>query len=286
MKIRNCGSGTIARSADSPAGGVHPANHEILYITAGKVRFRWTGNVCEAEAPAVFVISPTTPHQLESLVPESKYRYLELMDLESSPLNGEQTDEWNFLQSRKDIYSKMLLAAEILHAFDFVYHLSVSGIGRQHPNMEKVCSLEVEKTYRLIAHALESNRITVNPGGPARKRESREAVNLLIDYMDWRYKENLTLEALAGLVDLNPSYLIRKFKKQTGTTPFEYLRDLRLKAAVNYLSGSQMPIGAIVEQTGFNSVHYFSRLFKQVYGQSPAQWRKQLKMKKNRNSSL
>lgn len=63
------------------------------------------------------------------------------------------------------------------------------------------------------------------------------------------------------------------FKKQTNRTPFDYLRDLRLKAALRYLSATDLPISTIVEETGFKSVHYFSRLFKQIYGQSPSAWR-------------
>jgi len=40
-----------------------------------------------------------------------------------------------------------------------------------------------------------------------------------------------------------------------------------------------MPIGSIVLETGFNSVHHFTRQFKARYGHSPAEWRRQLKGK-------
>lgn len=262
---------------------MHPSSYEILYITEGKVRFKWRGDACEAEAPAVFILSASTPHELESLRAEAKFRFLELDEMEEFPFTDQQVDEWNFMQARKDIYSKTMLASSIIQSLDFVYHLQSTGLAGQDSNLGDVCLLEIRKTYKLIAHIL-----GYRGNGAAEdrkvKHKSRAAVDLLIDYMDWRYKENVTLEALAEVVTLDPSYLVRLFKKHMKMTPFEYLRDLRLKAAASYLSGSDLPISAIVQETGFASVHYFSRLFKASYGQSPAEWRKQLKGPKEKSN--
>ncbi len=277
MKIRLCSAGSISKSADIPGGGMHPSIYEILHITGGKVRFRWMDNVCDAEAPAVFIMSVSTPHELTSLHSEAKFRFVELADWDQFPFTDKQVDQWNFMQSRKDIYSKTLLASSIIQSLDFVYHLQSTGVAHQDPNLDEVCLLEIQKTYKLIAHILDSTSNEMPSSVLKTKRKPREVADLLINYMDWRYKENITLETLAELAHLHPSYLVRMFKKQTKTTPFDYLRDLRLKAAVRYLSGSDMPISAIIEVTGFNSVHYFTRLFKQAYGQSPAEWRKQLR---------
>ncbi|QJD86172.1 helix-turn-helix domain-containing protein [Cohnella herbarum] len=277
MEIRYCGAGTISQSAEAPGGGMHPSCYEILYITGGKVKFKWRGNVCEAEAPAVFILPNSTPHELESLAAEAKFRFLELEDPEEFPFSNEQVDDWNFMQARKDIYSKIVLASSVIQSLDFVYHLQSTGLAEQDSNLGEVCLLEIRKTYKLIAHILGASG-----GGNVAvdrkiKHKSRAAVDLLIDYLDWRYKENVTLETLAEIVALDPSYLVRLFKKHMNMTPFEYLRDLRLRAAASYLSGSDMPISSIVQETGFNSVHHFTRLFKSHYGQSPAEWRKQLK---------
>ncbi|WP_379211152.1 helix-turn-helix transcriptional regulator [Paenibacillus sp. GCM10012303] len=75
---------------------------------------------------------------------------------------------------------------------------------------------------------------------------------------------------------INPSYLVRAFKNEAGVTPMHYLNKLRLSAAVSYLANTEMGIQQIAESTGFNSLHYFSRLFKQKFGCSPSQWREEL----------
>ena len=53
----------------------------------------------------------------------------------------------------------------------------------------------------------------------------------------------------------------------------QYLNKLRLSAAISYLVNTEMGVQQIAEATGFNSIHYFSRLFKRKYGSSPQQWR-------------
>ncbi|UVI29627.1 helix-turn-helix domain-containing protein [Paenibacillus spongiae] len=277
MKIRVCGSGTLVRSDDLWAGGVHAANYEMLYIVSGKARFNWNGRVCIAEAPAMFLMPPLTPHQLQSISPEIKFRFLEITDIDESPLDREKMDKWNELQAHNDIFSRTVLAAALLESFDWIYRLHLTGEARQHPDLEQVCLLEVSKIYRLIAYCLDSTPLPAGNPDQSPGRDVEQTVDQLVDFMEWRYKEEITLAALADLVHLNPSYLIRMFKKQKKVTPFEFLRDLRLKAAVSLLSGSTMPVQEIAHETGFGSVHYFCRLFKQTYGQSPAEWRKQLR---------
>lgn len=277
MQIRTYGAGLLVRGAEAYSGGVHLLNYEILYITEGEVSFHWRGHTCIAEAPAVFILTPSTPHEIESLSAESKYRFWELRLDEESPFQDEHMDSWNKLQHRNDFYSRTLFADLILKALDTTYHLLTAEAAQTKVHLEQVCLLEIQKSLQLIVHLLNDMMKPSFNAAERRKWNEQEAIDMVIEYMDWRYKEDITLDTLAQLVHLNPSYLIRMFKRQRGITPFEYLRDLRLKAAVSYLSGSDMPIKKIVEQTKFHSVHYFGRIFKKTYGLSPAEWRKQLK---------
>ncbi|WP_397386579.1 helix-turn-helix domain-containing protein [Paenibacillus roseipurpureus] len=64
------------------------------------------------------------------------------------------------------------------------------------------------------------------------------------------------------------------FKEMSGKTPFQYLNELRMNAAVSYLHESDLSIEHIAMASGFSSIHYFSRLFKQKFGVSPTGWRK------------
>ncbi|MBM7564100.1 AraC family transcriptional regulator [Paenibacillus sacheonensis] len=273
MRIRICKALTISDSA-APAGGIHADNLEILYITKGRARFQWAGHCLELHAPAVFLIAPSTPHVLESLDPEIGCIFLELSEADDPFLTTANIDRWNLLQAAAIDDARAPFAGEIERSLQYVHRLFLTREVRPNDELEQVCLLELNKIIRLIAHIL---RYSSLEGGPCARSQNKwspqETIDILIDFMEWRYSDDLTLDMLAELVHLNPSYLVRIFKKHTGRTPFEYLQTLRLKAAVSYLLRSELPLRVIAEKTGFNSIHYFCRLFRKTYGDSPIRWR-------------
>jgi len=57
-------------------------------------------------------------------------------------------------------------------------------------------------------------------------------------------------------------------------SPLGYLQELRMSAAKSLLLMTTMSIQEVTDAVGYQSIHYFSRLFKKKYGKSPTQWRK------------
>lgn len=279
MKIRVCKALTVSKSALAPSGGIHADHFEILYITKGKAKFQWAGHTCELEAPAVYLIAPSTPHVLESLDPEIGCCFLELSDVDEPFLSTSNIDRWNLLQPhlRSGAYATFTTAIE--QTLLFVHRLILTEEVLLHKELEQVCLLELRKIFKLIAHVLHAaSNESGKRAGYGHKWSAQEAVNILIDFMEWRYSDAITLKMLSELVHLNPSYLVRVFRQQTNYTPIEYLQTLRLKAAVSYLTRSNLPLRSIVDKTGFNSIHYFCRLFRKHYGDSPIRWRERQKL--------
>lgn len=89
------------------------------------------------------------------------------------------------------------------------------------------------------------------------------------------YQEDLTLQSMADAIQVNASYLSRLMHKQLGMSFVDYLTDVRMKKAVLLLSSYEkdMKLYEIAERLGFNSQHYFCRVFKKYYGVSPIQYR-------------
>lgn len=56
-------------------------------------------------------------------------------------------------------------------------------------------------------------------------------------------------------------------------TPMQYLHQLRMNAARSYLRKTELSIQEIAGASGYPSIHYFSRMFKQTFGISPSEWR-------------
>ena len=76
--------------------------------------------------------------------------------------------------------------------------------------------------------------------------------------------------------ELNIGYsLFRKvFKSHTGFSPNQYLIELRINKAKDLLRTTNMSIEEVGGEVGFNTLYYFSKLFKEKTGQTPSDWRK------------
>jgi AraC family transcriptional regulator of arabinose operon len=91
------------------------------------------------------------------------------------------------------------------------------------------------------------------------------------------------LSKLAALVNLSPSRLRHLFKQETGTTPGQYLKTVRLARAELLLRTTFLSIKEIINQLGLITSAHFVRDFKRVYGTSPTAYRKLKGLRKNRN---
>ncbi len=90
-----------------------------------------------------------------------------------------------------------------------------------------------------------------------------------IDYMHNNLHSRITVEELAELVDLNPSYLCRLFKKETGVSVSEYIQQLKIDAAQNMLLYSDFTPARISSILAFPDQSYFTQVFKKYTGLTP-----------------
>lgn len=94
-------------------------------------------------------------------------------------------------------------------------------------------------------------------------------VNML-QFISKNYQENLSVTDLSNKYGYNSQYFIRLFKKSVGVTPYQYLKDFRIKKACEYLNA-----GNSVSQTaalvGYKDSKTFSNAFREKMGFSPGQ---------------
>lgn len=92
-------------------------------------------------------------------------------------------------------------------------------------------------------------------------------------YMEQHYAENITVSRLAELGYVSPSSLNRRFKKETGMTPIEYLIEIRIKMAKTLLKRKNISITDIAMRCGFGSSAHFSSCFQSRTGVTPTDYR-------------
>ena len=84
---------------------------------------------------------------------------------------------------------------------------------------------------------------------------------------------DLSLSSLALLQDVSPGYLSAIFKRETGKTLSEYVRERRIKRAAHLLVTTGLQIQTIALHCGILDVQYFSKLFKRETGKTPKEYR-------------
>jgi AraC-like DNA-binding protein len=95
----------------------------------------------------------------------------------------------------------------------------------------------------------------------------------IIDYIKENYNKNLTLDKIASELGYNKTYLCENFKKTQNQTLFNFLYLYRISKAKELIKYSDYSLKEISALTGFESIHHFTRLFKQHENYTPGQWR-------------
>jgi AraC-like DNA-binding protein len=93
------------------------------------------------------------------------------------------------------------------------------------------------------------------------------------DYMQAHFRENPSLEAIAGEVGLAPNYFHRRFRKLFGTTPFNFMLAQRLNQTRRLLANTDLSVKEVARAVGYEDPPYFTRVFTNHMQVSPSAYR-------------
>ncbi|WJH34419.1 AraC family transcriptional regulator [Paenibacillus sp. CC-CFT747] len=99
------------------------------------------------------------------------------------------------------------------------------------------------------------------------------AISRALSYIQYHFREPLTLQEAAGQAKLAPNYFSDSFRKSVGMSYQRYLQELRLRYASSLLTISRLSVTEICFASGFNTLTHFERAFKRKYGLTPRAYR-------------
>lgn len=99
-------------------------------------------------------------------------------------------------------------------------------------------------------------------------------VRVTISYIEENFREKITIEEAANIVELNPIYLGSLFKKEVGLSFSNYVIKVRMERAKKLLVETNYTIAAIGGEVGYKDIRYFSQLFAKTVGIKPALYRR------------
>ncbi|MFA5576816.1 MAG: AraC family transcriptional regulator [Tissierellaceae bacterium] len=98
-------------------------------------------------------------------------------------------------------------------------------------------------------------------------------VRKAIDFISFKYQEDISLTDVANYLNINKSYLSSLFKKETNSSFTEILNEVRVGRSKRLLRETNYPILDIALQVGFNSQNYYNIIFKKFSNMTPMQYR-------------
>jgi len=101
-------------------------------------------------------------------------------------------------------------------------------------------------------------------------KRTNEVTHKVIDYMEKNLSKKITLDELAKVTNFEKSYFVRFFKKETGTTPFKMLSEMRLERASDLVVSTDMKINEIAESLGYNTLSFFISEYKKRFVLTPS----------------
>jgi AraC-like DNA-binding protein len=96
------------------------------------------------------------------------------------------------------------------------------------------------------------------------------------EYILKNLETKLTLADIAWKAGKGEEHLTRLFKRETGQSVFDYVREMRINRAKTYLFDSALTLTQIAGLCGFASLSYFTQTFRQLTGITPSSYRKHL----------
>lgn len=137
-------------------------------------------------------------------------------------------------------------------------------------------------TFELIGHMYlfmdALTRSAENAGRVITSRLREAYIREAIAYIENNYQRDITIEEIAGALRLNRSYFGKIFRLSTGKSPQRFLMNYRMIKAAEMLAMTKKPVNEIGASVGYDNQLHFSRAFKNIYGVSPREWRKNNKL--------
>jgi signal transduction histidine kinase/ligand-binding sensor domain-containing protein/DNA-binding response OmpR family regulator len=116
-------------------------------------------------------------------------------------------------------------------------------------------------------------QIEIKPGEISITSMDEKLIQKALDMVEKNISNtDFSVEELSRELGMSRVHLYKKLLSLTGKTPLEFIRSVRLKRAAQLLLKSQMRVSEIAFEVGFNNPKYFSKYFKQEFGQLPSEY--------------
>ena len=260
----------------------HESAYELTF-TLGLTGTRMVGDhTAQFSGEDIVLIGPGTPHCwqdhgiqdktnskiivihfLEKIVSDHLLRSDALINLKSAL--AQATYGLELKQHNKKLVLNWMAELDFDKRFDtYIFLLRVLELFGGYQNSERLCSHGYVPTF---------------------DESGAKRLETVLQFIHNNYTRKLLVSEVAELIYLSPTAFSHYFKKHTLKSFAKYLMELRLGKASQLLHHTDMPIGRVSLESGFQNTSHFNRCFNRYYGTTPLKFRRR-SFQHNQNISI
>ena len=257
LVLRMAGIDHIQEKVNRPSG--LPV-WQILYGASGTGNIRIEESRYNLGEGRIAVLPPHTGHQSESAQNEWKVHFLGF-----------------------DGNSCQKLLTDLGLARPGVYHLSHSEKASQAfllhlKEIVSVINSQIHLKYRVLSKELYSTLLDLASGSSLERtalwNDPDGLMSDVIEYLEKHCSEDISLMQIGEEFHLTPEYLCSRFKNSTGETVGQYLKRVRIgRARILLMERPDLNLSRIGELCGYHSPSYFGKVFREMTGLTPQNFR-------------
>lgn len=267
---------------------VMPHRHEFFQIEAnvcGEAHHVIAGKRCRYPARSLLFILPYRVHYATHEMSNPAYYVINFAtnflrhDFDLSPLDMEEASIAEYPELTPFLYEGhidfVFNEKEFDHIIGLLQRLTALNRNRKLGTLERIRGALLE----LIGFTVEryADELQALAGSRVYMQGRNEALRRVLKFIDEQLQRDISLNEVAEAAFLSPNYLSQLLKKQTGMAFVEWLTVRRMERAQHLLSHTSDRIFEVANAVGFTDEAYFTRRFRQRFGQSPSEYRKSMR---------
>jgi len=246
-------------------------NFELNLMPSGCGRRIVGNNISSFENDDLILIGPDLPHKRE------------LQDAENI-----KSQECLIVYISEELINSNFLNVPELESIRKLFTRALNGLAFNGNNiqavkqqMEQLAELDGIDSYIALIKLLRTldeieghEILSLSPEFPISYYKDLDQIKTIYNYVLSNLQDNIKLDTVAGLLNMAPGSFCRYFKKRTGKSFLQYVKDIRICMASKMLSDTEKPVAQICLESGYNNLANFNFYFKSLMKMTPTEYRK------------
>jgi len=230
------------------------ADFQLLYVAKGKGTFNINGQQQVVKEGTIVIYLPGESQDYGYCLQDSPIVYW----LHFSGFNA-----LNLLKEN-NLTNGGLFFVGVNTTLPLVFDKIIKELQLAQVNYFQMCNLFIKELFTLCS------RYLIEAASSTYKHN--DILEAAINYFNENSNTAINIKDYANSCNISCCWFIRSFKNYTGTTPTQYITNIRINKAKNLLNSGSFTVSEVSNLVGYDNPLYFSRIFKKNVGVAPKEY--------------